>query len=118
MRSLITCLIVFFIAVNLFAQSDTTPPATPQNVGSISYELHVDVTWQPNTESDLAGYKIYKWDGSAFQFIANVKKYKSFYSDWIGATSVSNKYKVAAYDLSGNISPLSAEVTTLTQPIS
>ncbi|MCL4551276.1 MAG: T9SS type A sorting domain-containing protein [Bacteroidetes bacterium] len=118
MRSLVTCLIVFLAAISSYALTDTIPPATPQNVGSISYELHVDVTWQLNTESDLAGYKIYKWDGTAFTFLANVKKYRSFYSDWIGATSVTNKYKVAAYDLSGNVSQMSPEVTTFTHQMS
>lgn len=118
MRSLVTCLVVFLTTISLYAQTDTTPPATPQNVGSISYEMHIDVTWQPNTESDLAGYKIYKWDGATFKFVDTVKKYRSFYSDWIGAASVSNKYKVAAYDLSGNVSPLSAEVTTMTHQMS
>ena len=118
MKSLVTCLIVFLTAISLYAQTDTTPPATPKNVKSIDYELHIDVTWQPNTESDLAGYKIYKWDGTTFQFLANVKKYKSFFSEWIGATSISNKYKVAAYDLSGNVSQMSPEVTTFTHTMS
>ena len=97
---------------------DITPPSTPQNFGSISYESHIDLIWQPNTETDLAGYKIYKWNGSAYQFLANVKKYRSFFSEWIGNTSVANKYKIIAYDLSGNESTMSAEVSTPTHQMS
>lgn len=93
---------------------DITPPFTPQNLGSISYESHIDLIWQPNTETDLAGYKIYKWDGSTYKFLANVKKYRSFFSEWIGGTSIAGKYKMTAYDLSGNESLMSAEVTSLT----
>jgi len=112
-------LVVFvFTTMQLSFAQDTTPPATPQGFQSISYELHIDLIWQQNTETDLAGYKIYKWDGSAYQFLANVKKYRSFFSEWIGNLSVSNKYKIAAYDLSNNVSPLSPEVTTLTQQMS
>ncbi|NJD21056.1 MAG: T9SS type A sorting domain-containing protein [Melioribacter sp.] len=103
-----------FTTMQLSFAQDITPPATPLGFQSISYELHINLVWQPNTESDLAGYKIYKWDGSTYQFLANVKKYRSFFSEWIGGTSITNKYKIAAYDLSNNISLLSAEVTTLT----
>lgn len=111
----ITVYIFFVFALSyLHAQTDTTPPATPQGFKSISYEQHIDLIWQPNTETDLAGYKIYKWNGTSYQFQANVKKYRSFYWEWFGSTSVSNKYKITAYDLSGNESQMSAEVSTLT----
>lgn len=112
-------LLAAFTLANLqlgFAQ-DTTPPSTPQGIQSISYEQHIDIIWQPNTEADLAGYKIYKWNGLTYQFLANVKKYRSFFSEWIGNTSVANKYKITAYDLSNNESPMSVEVTTFTHPM-
>lgn len=103
-----------FTTMQLSFAQDITPPATPLGFQSISYELHIDLIWQPNTESDLAGYKIYKWDGSTYQFLAVVKKYRSFFSEWIGNTSVTNKYKITAYDQSNNESTKSNEVTTLT----
>jgi len=106
-----------FANLQLSIAQDTTPPSTPQGIQSISYEQHIDIIWQLNTETDLAGYKIYKWDGSSFKFLANVKKYRSFFSEWIGNTSVSNKYKMIAYDLSNNESPMSAEFTTYTHPM-
>jgi hypothetical protein len=107
----------FFILIltTLINAQDFTPPSIPQNVKSISYELHIDLTWKPNIESDLAGYKIYKWNGSSFQFLTNVKKYRSFFSDWIGSASISNKYKISAYDISNNESQMSVEVSTLTR---
>lgn len=110
------CSTFLLLTCSVHAQ-DITPPSTPQNFASISYESHIDLIWQPNTESDLAGYKIYKWDGSTYQFLAIVKKYRSFYWEWIGNTSVANKYKMKAYDLSNNESPMSAEVTTFTHPM-
>lgn len=115
-KIMLHCASLLLLTCFVHAQ-DITPPSTPQNFGSISYESHIDLIWQPNTESDLAGYKIYKWNGSAYQFLANVKKYRSFFSEWIGNISVANKYKMKAYDLSNNESPMSAEVTTLTHPM-
>ncbi len=109
--------VTLLLLTRLVQAQDFSPPSTPQNFKSISYESHIDLIWQPNTESDLAGYKIYKWNGSSYQFLANVKKYRSFYWEWIGNTSVANKYKMTAYDLSNNESPMSAEVTTFTHPM-
>lgn len=112
-------LAIFTIASMQFSfAQDTTPPATPLGIQSVSYEQHIDLIWQPNTETDLAGYKIYKWNGSLYQYLANVKKYRSFFSEWIGNTSISNKYKITAYDLSNNESPMSAELTTFTHLMS
>ncbi len=115
-KIILHCASLLLLTCFVHAQ-DITPPSTPQNFGSISYESHIDLIWQPNTEPDLAGYKIYKWDGSAYQFLANVKKYRSFFSEWIGNASVANKYKMTAYDNSNNVSSMSAEVTTFTHPM-
>ncbi|MCX6168486.1 MAG: T9SS type A sorting domain-containing protein [Ignavibacteriales bacterium] len=112
-KIVLNCSTALLLTSLIYAQ-DITPPYTPQNFQSISYELHIDLIWRPNTETDLAGYKIYNWDGATFQLLSNVKKYRSFYWEWIGATSIAGKYKISAYDLSGNESPMSSEVTTLT----
>lgn len=110
--------ITFLLLSSIVYSQDTLPPATPQNFTSISYEAHIDLIWKQNTEADLAGYKIYKWNGSSYQFLDNVKKYRSFYWEWIGNTSVANKYKITAYDNANNESPMSPEVTTLTHQMS
>lgn len=104
--------ILFFCAV-VYAQ-DTTPPATPAGVKAIGYELHADVIWQYNLESDLAGYKVYTFNGSSFVLSKTIKKNRSFHWDWIGFVGITSRYKVSAYDNSGNESPLSAEVSATT----
>ncbi len=109
---------IFFLITVLFAADvsakDTTPPATPVGVKTISYELHADVIWQQNTEADLAGYKVYRFNGTTYELAATVKKYRSFYWEWFGSSGVQKKYKVTAYDLSGNESAMSQEVTAQT----
>ncbi|MBI3125629.1 MAG: T9SS type A sorting domain-containing protein [Ignavibacteriales bacterium] len=107
-------LLLSLFLVSISCAQDTTPPATPSGVKAIGYELHADVIWQNNTEADLAGYRVYKFDGSTFTLSKTVKKYRSFHWEWINTPGVTVKYKVSAYDNSGNESPLSAEVSAQT----
>lgn len=39
---------------------DTFPPAAPQAVQAVYSSGFVDLAWHPNTESDIAGYNIYR----------------------------------------------------------
>lgn len=112
---LIPALIAFYLS-ELFAVTDSIPPSAPQNVNAYGYEKHLDITWTNNSESDLAGYKVYRKVSGQFVFYVNVPKEKSYLSLWIGNVGLTYTFKVSAYDLSGNESPLSdsAVVTTHT----
>lgn len=107
-------LFVMFLSYAVLNAQDTTPPATPSGVKAIGYELHADVIWQYNLEPDLAGYKVYKFNGSSFVLSKTVIKNRSFSWEWIGTTGTTVRYKVSAYDIAGNESPLSAEVSATT----
>jgi hypothetical protein len=41
---------------------DTFPPAAPQAVQAVYSSGFVDLAWHPNTESDIAGYNVYRGD--------------------------------------------------------
>ena len=41
------------------APKDTTPPAAPRGLYSVTGDQSVALIWLPNTESDLVGYRIY-----------------------------------------------------------
>ena len=97
-----------------FAQTDTIPPATPENVRGYGYEKHVDIVWFNNSEPDLAGYKVYRKTSGQFVFYANVPKEKSYLSLNLGVTGITNTFKVSAYDSSGNESPFSDSVVAVT----
>jgi hypothetical protein len=51
--------VLFFLLISK-AESKAIAPATPQGLQVTGYESHLDIAWQPNKESDLSGYKIYK----------------------------------------------------------
>jgi len=108
-------LLVILFSYAVYYAQDRIPPATPTGVKAIGYELHADVIWQYNLESDLAGYRVYKFNGSSFVLSKTVKKNRSFSWEWLGAVGTTVKYKVSAYDLAGNESALSPEVSATTK---
>ncbi len=98
---------------------DTAPPATPTGVSAASVTVAgVTLQWAPNSEPDLAGYKIYRatagangpWtrvDGPALTTTDR-------YTDGAlpsGATQL--WYRVSAVDISGNESARSAAVAVV-----
>ncbi len=113
-----TVLTACVLAASKLLSQDITPPAVPTGIKSISYELHADVFWQQNSEADLAGYKVYRLNGSNYELAATVKKSRSFYWEWIGSPGVQKKYKISAIDLTGNESQLSSEVIVQTHQMS
>jgi hypothetical protein len=88
-----------------------SPPSTTPPVSSIN---KVTLTWTPNKESDLAGYKVYVGTSSGtYDFPGS-----PFVIDKIATYVVTNLqqkttyfFAVSAFDHAGNESPLSTEVS-------
>lgn len=118
MKIFLTFVFVFLCYAISDAQTDRLAPATPQGVQAFGYEKNLDVEWYHNSETDLAGYKVYRWSGSQFIFYTNVPKEKSYLTLYVGSTGISYSFKVSAYDLSGNESPLSDSVGASTHVMS
>ena len=115
MKLVWTILATIFLSANVLnAQLDLVAPSTPLGVQAFGYEKNVDIEWYNNSETDLAGYKIYKWNGTQFTFYTTVSKEKSYLSLNVGALGVSYSFKVSAYDLSNNESELSDSVYAIT----
>lgn len=100
------------------AAADARPPTTPSGLNAKGYERHVDLLWQPNKETDLLFYKIYRSvDGSDFQPIGTSKGTQTRYVDFLGASGKTARYRVSAVDASYNESPMSAEAQATTRPM-
>ena len=87
------------VAVTLMVSAPTTSPAT--------------LTWDPNTESDLAGYKVYRATASG-AYGASLATLQSNITSYIAAGLQSQTtyfFVVTAYDLAGNESLRSTEAS-------
>jgi hypothetical protein len=92
---------------------DTTPPASPSNlnVTSPGTSGNLVITWDPNTESDLAGYRIYRSNtsGSGYIEVGTVSKLVTSFTDTGLEDGKTYYYVITALDSSGNESPYSDE---------
>jgi fibronectin type 3 domain-containing protein len=94
---------------------DVTPPAAPTGLALVgpTTSSTVSLQWTTSTESDLAGYRVYR-DGSQ---VADVHLATNF-TDITVAPGTTYSYSIKAYDNTGNVSlasdPLSATTLTAT----
>ena len=91
---------------------DRFPPKAPQELEAVPVVMNgkaaVDLSWEPNVESDLAGYRVYRSeDGAAAVRLTGTSLVQSAFHD--GAVVLGKKYRytVTAVDASGNESATS-----------
>jgi len=111
---------------------DLTPPGQVVGVSvSPLGQNQLNLTWTANTESDLSHYNVYRDITSGFIVTIHAENPEddtvpvgqpttNSFSDSGLASSTTYYYKIAAADNSGNIGPLSTEVsgtTTQTSPV-
>lgn len=95
---------------------DTFPPTQTSGLQAVfsgaGQEPFIDLTWAPNTESDLAGYDVFRHEqGSAPTKINDeLVKAPSFRDDNV-ALGREYFYAVRAVDLRGNTGPMSVETS-------
>jgi hypothetical protein len=92
---------------------DNLAPAVPLSLaGEQSFSPEgLQLTWDPNSESDLAGYNIYRGTSSGFvpgpgNFVTATPDTAAFDGEW--SWEAGYWYKVAAVDIHGNESPFAA----------
>jgi hypothetical protein len=93
---------------------DVFPPATPNGVQAVAsgegQQPYIDLTWAPNTEADLAGYNVYRRQGTADWIKINQGPVKTpTFRDADVVRGNDYSYSVSAVDLRGNESPRSDE---------
>ena len=98
--------------VHLMAH-DVFPPAVPSGLqavfSSVGQKPFIDLTWAPNTESDLAGYIVYRRTaGSDFAVVSTAPIKAPAWRDNDVQPGQTYYYTVAAVDVRGNQSAQSA----------
>jgi hypothetical protein len=85
---------------------DKFPPAAPSGVQATAAPTSVELTWNSNTEPDLAHYRVYRSvSGGPFERVAEVDL--PAWSDQSVEAGKQYRYQVTAVDRSGNESPRS-----------
>ncbi len=92
--------------------ADTAPPAAPVGVAGAAADSKAILSWTPNTESDLAGYNVYR-DGTKVNdsLLTGATR-----TDQGLTNGTEYSYRVTAVDVFGNESALSAAVTVTPAP--
>jgi hypothetical protein len=91
---------------------DTTPPAVPSGLAATVSGSAIALTWNANTESDLAGYRLQRsTDGTNFAALASPTT--NSYTDGSVTAGVTYWYRVAAADTTGNVSAYSGSVSAM-----
>lgn len=94
---------------------DTFPPAPPEGLSSIYSAGAVELVWTANTEADLAGYNVYRLEGSSPQRLNEELLRTPIYRDATAPAGATVIYYVTAVDLSGNESKPSKQETVGTK---
>lgn len=89
---------------------DTTPPARPAGLWTETGDNFIELSWDRNRESDIAGYNVFvssSYDGR-YELIGSVKS--PYFNDTDARNGGTYYYAVTAYDYDGNESELSRDV--------
>lgn len=96
--------------VNDSYYNDYTPPSPPSDIQVLNGDNRVDIYWNRNRESDVAGYNVYynySYEGK-YTLIGSTSG--TYFADIEAVNGNKYYYAVAAYDYNGNESELSYDV--------
>jgi hypothetical protein len=92
---------------------DKFPPAVPSGLSPSAATNSIELVWERNTETDLAGYRIYRAvAGGAFEKLADVSQIPS-YSDRNVEHGKTYRYAISALDQAGNESARTPEAEVM-----
>ncbi len=89
---------------------DNTPPAPPTGITVLNGDNRVDLTWNNNYESDLAGYNVYHASSYNGKYTLIGSTSDNYFIDDEASNGTTYYYAVTAYDYNGNESDLSYDV--------
>jgi endonuclease I len=95
--------------------SDTTPPAVPTDLQAIAGESQVMLSWNANSEADLAGYNVQRSTGGAWSTLNASLVNDIMYIDTTASNGVTYQYRITAEDALGNESAPSTTVSATPQ---
>ncbi len=106
------------IRMTSFGDADTIAPGIPANLTAVGYDQHIDLSWTPVEDEDVAGYRIYRsnWGGSYF-LVGYTEMDIPFFNHFLGESGLSGYYKISAVDASYNESDFTEPIEVSTQAL-
>jgi len=96
-----------------------SPPPAPQNVRAKGYDRHIDITWDPISDSEVQSYSIYRsLDGRRFQPVGIQIAGMNRYADFLGKSGMKVYYRIKTADRSYRLSAFSDVASAATKELS
>ena len=94
-------------------QTDLTPPSVPGGLVALAGNGSVSLDWNPSSESDVAGYRVYRStvSGGPYGELTGAPTTATGYEDASVVNGTTFHYVVAAQDFAGNLSAYSLEAS-------
>jgi hypothetical protein len=103
-------LLLLFASCDELHEIDTTPPAAPRGIRTVSLDNAIEISWLDNTEPDVAGYQVWWSDQYDGRYTLLGKTTDNIFTDNAARNGVTTYYAISAYDFEGNESDLSKDV--------
>ena len=89
---------------------DTAPPDAPTGLATATGDNFIEISWDQNRESDIAGYNVFVSSSytGRYELIGSTKR--PYFMDKGAVNGNIYYYAVTAFDFEGNESPLSKDV--------
>lgn len=104
------CLLMIGCYEEVVYAPDVEAPAVPRGVNSITGDEEILLSWYPNAESDLAGYRVYRSFSESGEYYRIASTPAVHFVDRDVSNGRTYYYAVSAYDVNGNESDLSYDV--------
>jgi rhamnogalacturonan endolyase len=103
----------YFIGASMLLPDSLRPPSTPLNVETLAWGDTVQIEWDANSDSDLAGYTLYRGKNEDNLTLLTDAGNATSYLDTDVDNDTTYYYAVTAYDFDGNESVYSDVVQAI-----
>lgn len=105
----------FYVGMDMDQAPEDTPPFEPLGLKGFAGQDSVLLQWRANSESDMAGYNIYRAEnsGGPYSIVNNLLVAETAFIDRTVTNEITYFYVISAVDVDGNESRYSKEINAM-----